>query len=391
VSVAAARADLVRLQIAIGPAAAPPPAALVESTRQSMTDGDVLLSFHLGESASWLWALDRDELALYRLPARHEIEEQVKAAVLATRGDSANNPDAPARLWQTLFGELAPRFQRKARWLAALDEGLFDAPLAALEDHSQEAPVRLAERHVVEVIPGAGYWIEAGSRRPVRRAPLFVGLGDAIYNTADPRFDKRSGAARRTDANLALPRLVGSGAEVEDCARAWRGDRVLLTGCDASAAKLRAQLERGPAVVHIAAHVLESREQPVYGMIALSLTPQRQNELISPDEIAGWRTSVGLVVLSGCHSGGGGALPGTGLVGLTRAWLIAGAGAVIASNWDTPDESGALFRALYRHLSERPEASPAEAMHAAQLDMIHSGDWHANPRYWGAYFTVGAQ
>ena len=35
--------------------------------------------------------------------------------------------------------------------------------------------------------------------------------------------------------------------------------------------------------------------------------------------------SGGLVVLSGCHSDAGRVLPGAGLLGLTRAWLTAGA------------------------------------------------------------------
>jgi CHAT domain-containing protein len=125
-------------------------------------------------------------------------------------------------------------------------------------------------------------------------------------------------------------------------------------------------------VVHPATHVLESSERPYYGLFALSLTPRRESELLPPYEIAGWRTSAGLVVLSGCHSAEGAKLPGTGLLGLTRAWLMAGAHSVIGSNWATPDESGALFGALYRDLSGSP-GSPAVALRAAQLEMIRSG------------------
>lgn len=376
-----ARADLARMESSMGPAVAPLPARILERAQKHLAPGTALLSFHLGGRVSWLWTLDHDGLSLHELPARTEIEEQVNAAVAATR---EGRPDT-GRLWKTLFGQLPPRAQKSPRWLVTLDSGLFEAPLGALREPGQALVV---ERHTVETIPGVGYWVEAVERSGPHPAPLFVGMGDPIYNTADPRLAK---SERTASALLPLPRLVASSTELDESARAWNGERVLLKGADASRGRLREQLARNPAVIHIATHVVESAERPAYGLIALSLTPQRENELVSPQEIAGWRTGAGLIVLSGCNSAEGQALPGTGLLGLTRAWLTAGARSVIASNWSTPDASGALFQSLYRHLAARPDDGPAAALRAAQLEMIHSGDWRANPRYWGAFFAMGAQ
>jgi tetratricopeptide (TPR) repeat protein len=406
-TVASVRAELVRMELALGPAAAPLPSSLLERTRRALDDQSVLLSFQLGDRISWLWALDREGLALYALPPRAEVESQSQAAAKTIREDAAPGGDGPARLWRTLFGQLATRFQRKTRWLVALDRGStlmdsanrftagglpFEAPLAALEDSSRQPPAYLAERHAIEIIPGAGYWVEASGRTREAPAPVFVGVGDAIYNTADPRLPPLApGAKPASKPALMLPRLVGSGAELDVCARSWRGERVLLKGAAASRDGLAEQLRRDPAVVHLAAHVLESSARPSYGLIALSLTPRRESELLLADEISGWRTNAGLVVLSGCHSAEGAKLPGTGLLGLTRAWLMAGAHSVIGSNWATPDESGALFGALYRNLSGERGSSPAAALRAAQLEMIRSGGWRARPSYWGAYFVVGNQ
>ena len=406
-TVASVRAELVRMELALGPPRAPQPSSLLELSRQGLDDESVLLSFQLGDRISWLWALDREGLALYALPARAEVETQAQAAAKAIREDAALGADGPARLWRTLFGQLAARFQRKTRWLVALDRGStlmdsqnrftagglpFEAPLAALEDSSRQPPAYLAERHVIEIIPGAGYWVEASSRTRETPAPVFVGVGDPIYNTADPRLPPLPRGARpASKPALMLARLVGSGPELDACARSWRGERVLLKGAYASRDGLAEQLRRNPAVVHLATHVLESSERPSYGLIALSLTPRRESELLPPYEIAGWRTNAGLVVLSGCHSAEGAQRPGTGLLGLTRAWLMAGAHSVIGSNWATPDESGALFGALYRNLSGELRSSPAAALRAAQVEMIRSGDWRAKPSYWGAYFVVGSQ
>jgi CHAT domain-containing protein len=96
-----------------------------------------------------------------------------------------------------------------------------------------------------------------------------------------------------------------------------------------------------------------------------------------------------LVVLSGCSSGGADALPASGLMGLTRAWLAAGARAVVASHWPTPDDRGVLFMDFYKHFRETPDAGPAVALRRAQLDMLRAGGWRSDPQYWATYFVNG--
>jgi CHAT domain-containing protein len=392
-SVSAIRAELVRMEVALGPELAPPPAALLDRTLAALDPSTAMLSFHLGDSVSWLWALDRHGLVLYELPKRTVIEAQAQAAASSIRENAILAPhQASAQLWNTLFTQLAPRFQNKSRWLVALDRGLFEVPLAALLDSSAIPPAYLVERHVIETIPSTGFWMEAQSRSATAMQTTFVGIGDPIYNTADPRLAE-SVRQRRQSANhaLLLPRLVGSGNELDACSRVWRGDCVLLRGAAASRGNLLTQMQRNPAVIHIAAHFLESSQRPPYGLIALSLTPRGESQLVPPFEIAGWHTNAGLVVLSGCHSGEGAELPGTGLLGLTRAWLVAGAHSVIGSYWATPDESGALFGALYRNLSAARDGTSAVALRTAQLEMIRSGDWRSRPSFWAAYFIVGSQ
>ena len=434
-SLSAIRAELVRMETGRDPISAPLPTDLLNQAQAAMEADSALFSFHLGNAISWMWALDKGGLALYAMPPRKRIELEVDAAARAVRDDTPDAPQASANLYHTLFGGLAARFQRKTRWLIALDQGMFDAPVAALIDDGNHdgggdndgsgdrdgggvtRPTFVAEHHVVEFIPGVGFWVESRARRNAQPAmepasPLFVGVGDPVYNTADPRL---TGNTRRKawlpglfgksamSGALALPRLVASGVELDACARVWNGEYTLLRGGDASRSRLLQQLRRHPAVLHFATHVLESSERPASGMIALSLTDRHEIELLTPVEIAHWSTHAGLVVLSGCHSAAGASLPGTGLVGLTRAWLLAGAQSVISSNWDTTDESGALFRALYLNLgdlnlgdSNRGDsnrggrrADPPGALRNAQLDMIRSGDWRARPRYWGAYSVVG--
>jgi hypothetical protein len=75
---------------------------------------------------------------------------------------------------------------------------------------------------------------------------------------------------------------------------------------------------------------------------------------------------------------------------LTRAWLATGPGNVISSRWAVPDDSGERFSAL-RHKLGPGGLPPAEALRAAQLEMVHSGGWRARPQFWGAYFAMGKE
>jgi CHAT domain-containing protein len=405
-AVRAARADLVRMEASLVPDSKPLPVKLMDRVQAALGSDTALLSFHLGKSISWLWALDRGSLMLYALPPREEIGAQVRTATAAIHENTPDRVASGARLYRTLFGLLAPRFQRQTAWLLALDPALLDVPVAALLESTRPQPMYVVERHGIEVIPGAGYWLDSAAQRdPHQMSPMFVGVGDPIYNVADPRAVKQLSTVKEArpiglrlfaagpgdGAPLVLPRLIGSAEELDRCSLAWQGEHILLKGAAASRRNLTEQLQGNPAVVHFATHFLESSERPSYGLIALSLTNQNEMELLQPMEIARWKIHAGLVVLSGCHSGAGAALPGTGLLGLTRAWLIAGAESVLASRWATPDENGDLFRAFYRALSGQRHADPTQALRSAQLEMIRAGGWRAQPRYWGTYFVVGNQ
>ena len=173
-----------------------------------------------------------------------------------------------------------------------------------------------------------------------------------------------------------LPRLVGSGSELDACSRSWNGESILLKGADASRRNLVDQLRRNPAVIHFATHILGTKvveahsdegrvpgsaDRPAYGLIALSLNDRDEPELLEPAEIAGWKIEAGLVVLSGCDSAEGTVLQGTGLMG-TDVRMAGGRReqSVVGSRWATPDEDGGLFRAFYRYLGEHRAANPAQ-------------------------------
>jgi len=380
---------------------------LLARVQKNLPADAVLLSFHLGERQSFLWAVSRRRFRLYALPDRSHLAAGIAQFVEAVRSGQDSATPLGRQLYRELFGQLDASFREQPQWILALDEQLFRIPLAALVvDGAGPGTAYLVQQHSLRITTGA-VMLAAGSHPTWEQAlsGRFIGVGDAIYNTADPRWHEKApepvtsfpGLAFAASGNSqahgpALARLAGSAREIESCARAWDPlPSLLLEGSEASPKRLRAALETRPSVVHIAAHFLEANDPPRHSLIALSLSEPATPQLLSPLEITRYKYQAALVVLSGCNSGRGDVLPASGLMGLTRAWLAGGARAVVASHWPTPDDNGPLFVAFYKHLHQTPDAGPARALQGAQRDIVRAGGWRSNPRYWATYFVVGDQ
>ena len=95
-----------------------------------------------------------------------------------------------------------------------------------------------------------------------------------------------------------------------------------------------------------------------------------------------------LVVLSACQTGLGQEVRGEGLMGLTRAFLYAGAARVVVSLWSVNDRATAdLMAGLYRRML-RDGHRPSAALREAQLEMRKQKRWQS-PYYWAAFVQMG--
>jgi CHAT domain-containing protein len=112
--------------------------------------------------------------------------------------------------------------------------------------------------------------------------------------------------------------------------------------------------------IHFATHAVASSVDPRRCAVMLS-----GGESWSLQEIAATRLGPALVVLSACRTGEGEIVPGEGVVGLSWAFLRAGAHGVTASLWSVEDGSTAeLMLAFHREL--RNGKDPVAALHVAR-------------------------
>ena len=93
-------------------------------------------------------------------------------------------------------------------------------------------------------------------------------------------------------------------------------------------------------------------------------------------------------VLSACNSGRG-TIVSEGVVGLSRSFLAAGAGAVVSSLWTVSDASTRELMACFYEELLRGERVP-QAMRLAMLNLIEDDSPMSAPVYWAGFIVVGA-
>jgi CHAT domain-containing protein len=90
-----------------------------------------------------------------------------------------------------------------------------------------------------------------------------------------------------------------------------------------------------------------------------------------------------LVTISACYGAGERAYSGEGLVGLSWAFLRAGAHNVVAALWEATDASTEqLMDKFYDELDKG--AKPDAALRAAKLSLLRGSGFH-NPFYWAPF------
>ena len=359
----------------------------LQTARNALNADTAILSFHLGPNTSWLWVITQHAFDVYGLPPERELAETAGRYRSAIRAGSSSAALGDS-LGATLLANLSQEAHRKRKWIVALDQELFSLPFSALRWRGSY----VIEKHAVLLTPGVRL-LKAAGAEPAFRGPL-IAIGDAIYNRADPRWRKGKRLAfwrpftQGSKNALQLPRLAGSGQEARSAVESW-GSGTAFTGDAATKSNLLRISQEQPTILHLATHVIRAAGNDRAGMIVLGLNSRGEPELLDMRDIVQQSLHAQLVVMSGCASGDARALPASGLMGLTRAWLGSGVDDVMATRWPSLDDNGPLFSSFYRYLRTNPTRGAADALQKAELDMLHSHTFRANPEYWASYFLIG--
>ncbi|MFI5821251.1 CHAT domain-containing protein [Streptomyces rishiriensis] len=369
---------------------APTPDAL-ETVQAQLRPNELMLTYLLTATRAFVWAVRRDAVTLRELPEHPErIATLVQAGVGDYRQGGRGGPDA-----QAAQRSLARRLLEPVPHESWKDVGrLFVVPGGQLAYLPFELlPLSsgrlVVDEYVVSYCPSATVFTQL--RRQTRRDPSswgesqFVGFADPATAYADRSLSSRLPAAQ---------------TEVHRVAASFGGTGSSWTGSDVTKSRIAATVP-GHRYVHFATHAFLNDHEPLYSglLVAPDAPPDARGAsaegeaetLLQVYEMFRLRLSAEVVVCSACQSGLGPIRAGEGLVGMSRALLVAGAETVVLTSWpvvDTP--TSRVVRRFYDFL--RTGHGPADALTRAKRSVRHTHPAvYATPATWAGLVIVGAK
>src|SRR5713101_9720606 len=160
--------------------------------------------------------------------------------------------------------------------------------------------------------------------------------------------------------------------------------RQVLSKAQATPAAYLSSRPEQYAFLHFVTHGTASRARPLESAVILSKEKDEDSYKLYARDIVKRHLSAYLVTISACNGSGTRAYSGEGLVGLSWAFLRAGAHNVIAALWEVNDASTPqLMDKLYAELSQGWD--PATALRAAKLSLLRSDTVFSKPFYWAPF------
>jgi CHAT domain-containing protein len=306
------------------------------------------------------------------------------------------------RVWDPLRPSLAG-----AKVALVVPDGLLDLiPFAGLPDGKGYLVERAPAIHMLsserDLIPFASKPSKAG----------MLAVGAPQFDLADSARVQAPSTLRDTPVTceqfqkLEFQPLPGTQEELNEIGTAWRrlnsGEAfAALTGADATRESFLDASTR-IRVLHVATHafVLDRScgdGNPLLhsGLVFAGANQSRNSSILTAQQIASLDLNgMDLAVLSACNTGNGELRDGEGVLGLERAFRIAGARSVVMTLWPVDDTvTSHYMRTLYEALLTR-HVSTADAVWSAGLKTLEArraAGVSTHPWYWAGFVATGWQ
>jgi len=437
-----------------------PPPATVAEVQEQLRSGEVLISIYPTTSETYVWAIPSKGKVQFTVAPFGEnyIEENIKLLRHALAPDVHTFGGIPefnlARAYGIYAGLLKPTEAslRDVRDLIIVATGpLAQVPFSILPTDPvslgkekgelfsiyRKVPWLIRKVSITRV-PTASSFISLrtiSKGDPSRKA--FLGFGDPFFNREQlarakkERVDDKLVLAKRgrtlhvrgirvtesgtldnetiTSINLGLlNRLPGTEDEIVSICTALDGDpaRDVFLGEKASESQVKSMDMSDRRVIVFATHALvpgdlDGLDQPALALSSPAVTGDKEDGLLTMEEIFQLKLNADWVVLSACNTGAAEGAGAEAVSGLGRAFFYAGTRALLVSMWPVETTSAKkLTTGLFRYQKENPKLSRAKALRKSMLELIDGPGLrddatgkivasYAHPLFWAPFIIVG--
>jgi CHAT domain-containing protein len=370
------------------------PVAL-KTAQASFLPDEAILEYVLAEPNSFCLALTRNDAVILRLAAGRKQIEQLTSQYLS-KVMAGKYGTQEARELNSLLLKPIPDSLRLKRLVIIPDGSLYSLPFdSLLSTHGQY----VLQSHIVSYAPSVTVLDFLTNRHRAHQPQMaFLGIGDVPYDM-EPQTDEsgtRGGVVRTVSRGLYdisgahLYPLPETHAELISASHALRDPKqtILLLGDKATETAFKSEPLADFKIIHFAVHGISIPNFPERDALVLGRDPRSTDDgLLQVREIAQLRLDADLVTLSACNTATGKLEGEEGIIGLTQAFLFAGARTVAASLWPVDDASTEfLMKRFYIHLAQGEDE--ASALRQAKLDYLKQKP-DKPPIFWAPFVVVG--
>jgi len=327
-----------------------------------------LLFYWIGQKNSYLWVITPSKTAYFKLPKASDIEPLVKTYREALPNvDEAQDTAASdgKKLYAMLVEPAKKLIPPGSRVILLPAESLYGLNFETLivpdpKPHFWIEDVTLTTANSLTLL-------DASIQRPAITGKNLLLVGNAVPTPGYP----------------ALPQAP---VEIQKVGHYFSDqNRKVLEAKQATATAYLSSNPEQYAYLHFVTHGTASITRPLESAVILS--PEGDAYKLYARDIVTHRLNAQLVTISACNGAGTRAYSGEGLVGLSWAFLRAGAHNVIGALWEVSDASTPqLMDAFYRELFQGKDT--ATALRDAKLTLLHSAapdSVFKKPFYWAPF------
>jgi CHAT domain-containing protein len=361
-----------------GASLGPPPLGAPQIARHA---GGTVLFYWLGEEQSYLWAITPQKVALFALPPAPEIKtrvERYRKAIIEQRESTLTASDDGSALYRILVEPANDLLPQHISSKDAKNEKVFIVPDGVLNSLNFETLLVSAP----EGETNPHYWIEDATISSAGSLRILQASNTARHKGAGNLLLFGDAIAPNED----FPQLPKAAIEMANIQKHFEaGEQQVFARDHASPPSYLASKPERFSYIHFVAHGTASRLSPLDSAIVLSRPNADEDSYkLYARDIIRYPLRAELVTISTCRSAGERAYSGEGLVGLSWAFVRAGAHHVIGALWDVSDTSTPqLMDELYGELKkgEPPDA----ALRNAKLTLLRSSGSFRKPFFWAPF------